>query len=95
MRLARPRRNVLLFSLSVVFITVQSCKTATQQSSQANSPSSVASQTDTPQAENIDPSILDRLKNEHWTGDVDGMLERRYIRALVLYNKTNFFYDGP
>src|SRR5262249_3920511 len=21
--------------------------------------------------------------------------ERRYIRALVLYNKTNFFYDGP
>lgn len=26
---------------------------------------------------------------------IDGMLERRYIRALVLYNKTNFFYDGP
>jgi len=23
------------------------------------------------------------------------MVERRYIRALVLYNKTGFFYDGP
>jgi membrane-bound lytic murein transglycosylase MltF len=22
-------------------------------------------------------------------------VQRRYIRALVLYNKTNFFYDGP
>lgn len=91
----RPPRNVLVLSLSVVFITVQACKTATQQSSQTNPPSQVAGQTNTSQAENIDPSILDRLKNEHWTGDIDGMLERRYIRALVLYNKTNFFYDGP
>jgi membrane-bound lytic murein transglycosylase MltF len=23
------------------------------------------------------------------------LVERRYIRALVLYNKTSFFYDGP
>lgn len=45
--------------------------------------------------ENIDPSVLDRLKNERWTGDIDGIRQRRYIRALVLYNKTNFFYDGP
>jgi|KBSSwiStaDraftv2_1062776.scaffolds.fasta_scaffold10181_4 membrane-bound lytic murein transglycosylase MltF len=43
----------------------------------------------------IDPTILDRLKTEKWTGDLDGLRERRYIRALVLYNKTNFFYDGP
>lgn len=91
---SRPARNLLVLSLSVVFITVQACKTATQQSSQTNTPPPVAGQTDTPQAENIDPSILDRLKNEHWTGDIEGMLERRYIRTLVLYNKTNFFYDG-
>jgi len=45
--------------------------------------------------EQIDATLLERLKNEHWTGDIDRMRERRYIRALVLYNKTNFFYDGP
>lgn len=43
----------------------------------------------------IDPSILEKLKTEKWSGDVNGLIERRTIRALVLYNKTNFFYDGP
>ena len=43
----------------------------------------------------LEPSLLERLKNEKWIGDLDGLKERRYIRALVLYNKTNFFYDGP
>ena len=28
-----------------------------------------------------------------WTGDLDGMLERRVIRALVPYNKTLYFVD--
>jgi membrane-bound lytic murein transglycosylase MltF len=85
-------------SLSVFFITATACKTKTEQASQANTAPPVATQASTPQTDavaNIDPSIVDRLKQEHWTGDLDGMLERRYIRALVLYNKTNFFYDGP
>ena len=43
----------------------------------------------------IDPSILDRLRTEKWVGDIDGMVQRRYIRALVLYNRPGFFYDGP
>jgi membrane-bound lytic murein transglycosylase MltF len=43
----------------------------------------------------VDPSVLDRLRTEKWTGDIDGLLERRYIRALVVYSKTGFFYDGP
>ena len=43
----------------------------------------------------IDDAILARLKTEHWSGDLNGLVERRFIRALVLYNKTNFFYDGP
>jgi membrane-bound lytic murein transglycosylase MltF len=30
-----------------------------------------------------------------WTGDLDGMVERRYIRFLVAYNKTHYFFDGP
>jgi membrane-bound lytic murein transglycosylase MltF len=31
---------------------------------------------------------------KRWTGDLDGMRERRAIRALVPYNKTYFFFDG-
>src|SRR5262249_3159465 len=36
-----------------------------------------------------DPKVLER-----WTGDLDGMRERRAIRALVPYSKTFFFFDG-
>jgi membrane-bound lytic murein transglycosylase MltF len=28
-----------------------------------------------------------------WTGDLDGMSERRAVRMLVVYNKTNYFLD--
>ncbi|MGD8869604.1 MAG: lytic transglycosylase F [Gemmatimonadales bacterium] len=28
-----------------------------------------------------------------WRGDLDAMIERRLIRALVTYNKTQFFFD--
>jgi membrane-bound lytic murein transglycosylase MltF len=30
---------------------------------------------------------------EPWQGDLDGMIERRYIRMLVTFNKTNYFLD--
>ena len=32
--------------------------------------------------------------NEQWLGDLDGMIERRRIRALVPYSKTSYFIDG-
>jgi membrane-bound lytic murein transglycosylase MltF len=28
-----------------------------------------------------------------WTGDLDGMIKRRFIRVLVTYSKTNYFVD--
>jgi membrane-bound lytic murein transglycosylase MltF len=28
-----------------------------------------------------------------WTGDLDGMIERRYIRVLTTYSRTHFFID--
>lgn len=31
---------------------------------------------------------------QKWTGDLDGMIERRFIRALVVFNKTNYYLDG-
>jgi len=37
---------------------------------------------------------LDRLQ-EPWFGDLDQMVERRVIRAGVVYSKTLFFLDGP
>src|SRR5215813_1238835 len=46
------------------------------------------------QPEPVDPSLLERIKREKWKGDLDGMAERRYIRALVTYNRSYYFYDG-
>jgi membrane-bound lytic murein transglycosylase MltF len=37
-------------------------------------------------------ALLDHEKP--WTGDVDGMVERRKIRVLVPYSKTFYFLDG-
>jgi len=37
---------------------------------------------------------LDRL-HEAWFGDLDGMIEREIIRALVPLSKTFYFMDGP
>ena len=36
---------------------------------------------------------LSNMANKKWTGDLDGMVKRRYIRALVPYSKTFFFID--
>src|SRR5215204_515362 len=58
---------------------------------QTNSP--VAASADAPPAP-VDPSLLERVKRERWAGDLDRMAERRYIRALVTYNRTYYFYDG-
>ena len=38
---------------------------------------------------------LDRaLVERPWTGDLDGMIQRRYIRMLTVYSKTSFFTDS-
>jgi membrane-bound lytic murein transglycosylase MltF len=37
----------------------------------------------------LDPAMLQRP----WTGDLDGMIQRRYIRVLTVYSKTFFFLD--
>ncbi len=33
------------------------------------------------------------LVGKPWLGDLDGMTERRVVRMLVIYNKTNYFLD--
>ena len=43
-----------------------------------------------PEVSSLDPELG---LGEKWTGDLDGMVERDYIRALVVYNKTGYFID--
>lgn len=37
------------------------------------------------------PIASPTLKAPPWTGDLDGMLKRRYLRALVVYSKTQYY----
>ena len=36
-----------------------------------------------------------RTTAQVWLGDLPGMTERRAVRMLVVFNKTNYFLDGP
>lgn len=40
-----------------------------------------------------DPAALAKGLVERWTGDLDGMIERRKVRALVPYSRTFYFLD--
>ena len=45
------------------------------------------------------PAATVAARDEHvtlqpWTGDYDGMVERRLVRILVPYSRTHFFLDG-
>ena len=42
----------------------------------------------TPEEQGL-PSELAPLARQ-WTGDFDGMVERRFVRALVVFSKTNY-----
>ncbi|MBK9528496.1 MAG: transporter substrate-binding domain-containing protein [Acidobacteria bacterium] len=97
----RQEIKVIVVATSLLFVIVfgQSCATNPQPGNQAapSEPQAGLPETATeeqPPAE-IDSTLLERLRTEKWTGDIDGMVERRYLRALVLYSKTGFFYDGP
>jgi membrane-bound lytic murein transglycosylase MltF len=38
-------------------------------------------------------AMVKSVIDQKWTGDLDGMMKRRLIRALVVYNQTNYFVD--
>jgi hypothetical protein len=44
-------------------------------------------------ADDPDAFIQQWQIDEAWTGDLDGMVERRKIRVLVAHNKLMFFFD--
>ncbi len=45
-------------------------------------------------ADETDSLIKALNLHEKWTGDLDKMVERRFIRVLVTFSKTNYFLDG-
>jgi membrane-bound lytic murein transglycosylase MltF len=47
----------------------------------------------------VQPTVLavdgnGSIELQTWTGDLDGMLERRSVRVLVPYSRTNYFIDA-
>ena len=44
-------------------------------------------------AKPADAALTIELRNQPWTGDLDGMIERRTIRVLTTHSKTSFFVD--
>ncbi|MCP4898160.1 MAG: lytic transglycosylase F, partial [bacterium] len=44
-------------------------------------------------SEEVDREVLLTRTNEPFTGDLDEIRERRHIRVLVSYSRTNFFFD--
>jgi len=68
----------------------------TSASSAAVSPSSPAEQNPSTQASAADDAPSEegiRQVLAPWNGDLDGMVERRYVRMLVTFSKTNYFLD--
>ena len=61
-----------------------------------------APDTKAPQASEPAPSapesptdtLAERIQRERWTGDLDGIVKRRYLRVLVVPDKMYFFFDG-
>src|SRR5262245_27745641 len=66
-------------------------ETPTNNAASAESPKQASADA---QPEPVDPSLVERIKREKWKGDLDGMAQRRVIRALVTYNRSYYFYDG-
>ena len=58
----------------------------------SGSPAPAAATSASPESEAPSDSAIAAMIGP-WTGDLDGMVERRYIRMLVTFSKTNYFLD--
>jgi membrane-bound lytic murein transglycosylase MltF len=83
-------------ALAALLVTSAACRSkqaARENQNQAQTPVAVSPVPEAAEPEPPESSWLERLKHEKWRGDLDGMVERRYIRALVSYSRTYYFYD--
>jgi hypothetical protein len=53
----------------------------------------LASGIDIATAASCEDELSIKLQQQPWTGDLDGIIERRFIRVLVPYSRTLYFVD--
>lgn len=90
--------NTLTWGISGIFLLGLSCQPTTSPSGpgEGTGTDSAVTVSDTAYTEHpFDP--LDEVigLDEQWTGDLEGMIERRRIRVLVPYSQTIYYIDGP
>jgi membrane-bound lytic murein transglycosylase MltF len=86
---ALPNWPKRLLVLGVLIAGISSCgrqdpAEPPKESAPAPPPAETAQGTDPQQGRSVSP---------RWTGDLDGMIQRRVIRVLVPYSKTQYFID--
>lgn len=82
------QRTLALIVLMAGVVVSAACNKSTPEAPKAESSA------EQPKSDEGPPSEILAIVNKRWTGDFDQMTQRRVIRALVVYNKTNYFLDG-
>jgi hypothetical protein len=73
-------------------LLIAACGKETAPASTAEAPASAQNSTPDQVVEIPDTAAAAAMLAK-WTGDLDGMIERRVIRVLTTYSKTMFFID--
>ena len=73
---------------------VLGCAPAKEPSSTSSRDASTSADSGLLHVEEPVPAELLAGAGKPWTGDFDGMVKRRVIRALVVHNQTHYFFDG-
>src|SRR5262245_59773352 len=95
-----PFRTAMRFAVLAAVLLLTSCgKEPDESSTAAKAPATPASgetagvETPADALVEVPESAISAALLANWTGDLDGMIERRVIRVLTTYSKTMFFID--
>ena len=95
------RRAAATLAVAAVFVMTAACgRSSETPPSAAKGPTPAAAPApapavlaEPPQAMEIPSDIVIPTALKPWTGDLDAMVKRRYIRVLVTFSRTNYFID--
>jgi membrane-bound lytic murein transglycosylase MltF len=91
---SHSKAQFTLFGVFLLFLTAACTKEPTPPAATPQSPERQAAPEPKTAADVQSPdNHLLELALRKWTGDFDGMIERRMIRVLTTYSKTAFFID--
>jgi membrane-bound lytic murein transglycosylase MltF len=92
-----PRTRLVAAGLGIMMtaaiVALTGCGGANTAKAPENAPQAAPEQPP-PSDESTPASLLEKLQRERWTGDLDGIVTRRYLRVLVIPDKMYFFFDG-